>query len=145
MGTARSILRERGDDIGWCRNLGGGTFGPREAVTTTLDGANAVAASDLDGDGLLDVVASGGIADEVRWYRNLGAGTFGTGSLVDGAADGVNSVATGDLDGDGLPEVLSAARALTGLRGTGTPWGTATATASPITRPRLRERGLRWR
>jgi hypothetical protein len=81
-------------------------------ITSGWTGANAVEAADLDGDGLVDAVASAGIADEVRWFRNLGAGTFGPGQLIDAAADGANSVACGDLDGDGLPEVLSAARAL---------------------------------
>jgi FG-GAP-like repeat/ASPIC and UnbV len=64
---------------------------------------------DLDGDGLLDVVASAiGFGDQIRLFRNAGTGTFEertAASGLDGITGGLNLVHT-DFDNDGRPDIL---------------------------------------
>jgi hypothetical protein len=68
-----------------------------------------IAAADIDGDGLLDLVATTGEAREVAWWRNPGD------SASDWARGEIGSVpemvfpdrvAAADLDGDGHPDVV---------------------------------------
>ena len=101
-----------GDDkIAWYENEDGlGGFGPQQLITTLADGARAVVAADLDGDGDADVLSASKLDDEVAWYENLdGLGTFGPQQIVTAAAGGATSIFAADLDGDGDPDVLAAA------------------------------------
>ncbi|MDP6940371.1 MAG: VCBS repeat-containing protein, partial [Planctomycetota bacterium] len=58
------------DKIAWYENQGGGSFGPQQVITTSADGASAVYATDLDGDGDADVLAASGLGDKIAWYEN---------------------------------------------------------------------------
>jgi hypothetical protein len=63
---------------------------------------------DLDGDGLLDVVASAiGFGDQIRLFRNTGTGTFEERTAASGldGITGLNRVHT-DFDNDGRPDIL---------------------------------------
>jgi hypothetical protein len=72
------------------------------------DGASFVYATDLDGDGDLDVL-SASWHDNIAWYENTdGTGQFGQQNVITTAADGAQSVYAADLDGDGDQDVLSA-------------------------------------
>ncbi|MFQ6604417.1 MAG: fibronectin type III domain-containing protein [Fidelibacterota bacterium] len=61
-----------GDDkIAWYENTdGNGTFGAQQVITTLADGAQSVYASDLDGDGDMDVLSASYLDDKVAWYEN---------------------------------------------------------------------------
>jgi hypothetical protein len=100
-----------GDDaIGWIENTdGGGGFGALEVISTLADGAEAVFAADIDGDGDIDALSLSRDDDVVAWYENTdGAGGFGSRAVISALADYGYSVFAADLDGDGDVDVLSA-------------------------------------
>jgi hypothetical protein len=98
------------DEIAWYENTdGAATFGSQQVISTLTDGAQSVAAADIDGDGDLDVLSASLNDDEIAWYENTdGAGTFGSQQVISTLADGARSVAAADIDGDGDLDVLSA-------------------------------------
>ncbi|MEM7305463.1 MAG: FG-GAP-like repeat-containing protein [Planctomycetota bacterium] len=100
-----------GDDkVAWYENTDGlGAFGPQQLISSTADGAFAVAAADVDGDGDLDVVAGSFSDDTIAWFENTdGLATFGPGQTITTAADAFQSLRATDLDGDGDLDLLSA-------------------------------------
>ncbi|MEX0936422.1 MAG: VCBS repeat-containing protein [Pirellulales bacterium] len=99
------------DTVAWFENVDGqGTFGPKRQLTTSADGASAVVADDVDGDGDLDVIYAA--VNHIGWHENTDArGTFGPSQSVDSAIQSAVSVATGDLDGDGDIDVAAASLA----------------------------------
>jgi hypothetical protein len=96
------------DKIAWYENLGGGSFGPQQVITTSADAASSVYATDLDGDGDADVLSASWNDNKIAWYENLGGGSFGVQQVISTAAQGAQSVYATDLDGDGDADVLSA-------------------------------------
>lgn len=84
-------------------------FAAQDVVTTAADRPTDVHASDLDGDGDLDVLSASSNDDKIAWHENLGGGVFGPQQLISTAADQPRSVFAVDLDGDGDHDVLSAA------------------------------------
>ncbi len=98
------------DKIAWYENTNGlGSFGPQKLVSTAVDYAVSVFATDLDGDGDADVLSASYDDDHVAWYRNVdGLGNFGPLRPISASADGAWHVFAADLDGDGDPDVLSA-------------------------------------
>ena len=102
------------DSIAWYRNLGGGNFGDpatnrRDISSLATDGASAVQAADLDGDGDLDVISTSANDDRLAWYVNNGGGDFGNPTTnqvpiatADGAADvvAVDRVSTDPADSE---------------------------------------------
>jgi len=104
------------DKIAFYENTDGqGTFGSQQVITTETNGAAFVFASDLDGDGRMDVLSASGLDDEIAWYRNREAsqwdGLF-IEHLIDADFNGVNSISNADLDGDGDEDVIGAAQYL---------------------------------
>ncbi|MFC2126435.1 FG-GAP-like repeat-containing protein, partial [Bacteroidota bacterium] len=78
-------------------------------ITTLADGAYSVYASDLDGDGDMDVLSGSYGDDKIAWYENTdGTGTFGTQQTITLLTDGAWSVYAADLDRDEDMDVLSA-------------------------------------
>ena len=96
--------------IAWYENLdGAGSFGPQRIISITADGAKSVFASDVDGDGDVDVLSASFYDDKIAWYENLdGAGSFGPQRIISTAAAAARSVFAADVDGDGDTDVLSA-------------------------------------
>ena len=96
--------------VAWYENIDGkGTFGTQNVLDPGLTEARAVIAADFDGDGRLDVAATGtGSSDNVRVYLNLGSGSF-TPAAVVGDASGAQDVAAADMDGDGDLDLVVAA------------------------------------
>jgi hypothetical protein len=98
------------DEIAWYENTDGdGTFGAQQVISTSADGAEAVFAADVDGDGDLDVLSASSLDDKIAWYENTdGSGTFGAQQVISTAADDARSVFADDLNGDGTPDAISA-------------------------------------
>ena len=98
--------------IAWYENTdGAGIFGRQLVITETAQWAQAVFATDLDGDGDVDVLSASGVDDKIAWYENTdGTGTFGPQRVITTEADDARSVFAADLDGDGDIDVLSASR-----------------------------------
>jgi len=84
------------------------------AVKHTVDGnfigAYSVYATDVDGDGDMDVLGAAFSADDITWWENTdGTGTSLAEHTIDGDFDGAWSVYAADVDGDGDMDVLGAA------------------------------------
>ena len=76
----------------------------------SFDGAGAVYAADIDGDGDMDVLGAAFNGDDLAWWENTtGDGTSWTEHMLDGSFDGAWSVYAADVDGDGDMDVLGAA------------------------------------
>ena len=88
--------------IAWYENTDGlGTFGAQQVISSTMNGARAAIAVDLDGDTFKDVIAVSFDDDKVSWFKNTdGLGAFGTEMVVSSIADGATDVVGADLDGD---------------------------------------------
>lgn len=74
-------------------------------VAGTFDGVEGVFATDLDGDGDIDLLAAASNADYVSWFENDGAENF-TGHTIGTGVSGAISVDAADMDGDGDIDVL---------------------------------------
>ncbi|MDP6940370.1 MAG: VCBS repeat-containing protein, partial [Planctomycetota bacterium] len=72
-----------GDDkIAWYENLGSGSFGPQQVISTLATYPRSEYATDLDGDGDADVLAASHGDDKIVWYENQGGGSFGFEQVV---------------------------------------------------------------
>ena len=76
-------------------------------ITTSAVGAQSVFASDVDGDGDMDVLSASRDDDKIAWYENDGSQNFTTHDITT-SADCAYSVFASDVDGDGDMDVLSA-------------------------------------
>ena len=101
---------EADDRVAWYENTdGAGTFGSQQIISSLADGAYAVSAADLDGDGDIDVLSASDNDDKVAWYENVdGLGTFGSEQVVTLDANGAYSMFAADIDGDGAVDAVAA-------------------------------------
>ena len=86
------------------------TFSEQIIIQENLtDGACSVYATDIDGDGDMDILSVSWGDDKIAWYENTdGSGTFGPQQVITTSANSAESVYAVDLDGDGDFDVLSA-------------------------------------
>lgn len=98
--------------IAWQENIDGlGSFGPQQVITDTLASTMYVYASDLDGDGDMDILALAAFEDLIVWFENTdGLGSFGSQRIISTVTDLPLEIVTADLDGDGDMDVISASR-----------------------------------
>ena len=108
--TDVSIFGSPYDSIEWYANDGLGNFSFQPIIDQGMSiiGAVSVYATDLDGDGDMDVLSASRDDDKIAWYPNDGSGNFGTQQVITTAADSAYDVYATDLDGDGDMDVLSA-------------------------------------
>ncbi len=94
------------NSVYWFENQGGPSlFGDQQTVTTEAQRGQDVAASDVDGDGDLDILSASyyGADAKIAWFENLrtdGAASFGPERLITRDSVGVESIALADMDGD---------------------------------------------
>jgi hypothetical protein len=83
-------------------------FGPQQIISTNIGGARSVFASDLDGDGDMDILSASRFDDKVSWFKNTdGLGSFGDENIITDNLPFASIVFAIDLDGDGDNDVLS--------------------------------------
>ncbi|WP_400079242.1 T9SS type A sorting domain-containing protein [Winogradskyella sp. R77965] len=112
------VLSASADDgkIAWYENIDGlGMFGNENIITTLASQAGSVYASDLDGDGDMDVLSASFLDGKIAWYENLDSqGTFGDQQIVY-MSNNARSVHVLDADNDGDMDVLSVTQTQDGV------------------------------
>lgn len=95
--------------VSWYENLDGqGNFGPKQIVDGTGMSANMVAAGDITGNGVMDIVFVSPGDNEVAWFENLdGLGNFGPKKTITNTLTKAWAVYIADLDNDGDMDVLA--------------------------------------
>lgn len=107
-GRTDIVFAARFGEAQWQRNTGGGVFSPAEVLRDSqgLGGAN-VGVTDLEGDGDLDILTTGGrdhIVNKAPHLRCAAKATPYAGTALTGAVD----LTTGDLNNDGWPDLIAA-------------------------------------
>ena len=118
--------------VSWWQNLdGSGENWTERTIINSINYGQAVHATDMDGDGDLDVIAMGW--DNLYWFENNdGLGTSWTNHQVPGAFAGGQAVLAVDMFGYGLPVILGTY----GISGTTKPF---------VLWERMDDGGLTWR
>ncbi len=95
--------------IVWYENIDGlGNFGDENFITNNIDVITDIYASDLDGDGDIDILSASRNDNKIAWYENTdGQSSFSAQKLISDTASFAFSVYTTDIDNDGDQDVLS--------------------------------------
>ncbi len=96
--------------VGVFLNQGAGILGGQLTTPATATGAieaGAIAASDLDADGRIDLVSSNWAANTVSVFRNSGAGVFSNPVDYATVGDLASGVCVADFNGDGRPDLVA--------------------------------------
>ncbi len=98
------------NDITWWENNdGSGTSWTEHIIDGNFSSAVTVYATDVNGDGYIDVLGSATGANSVAWWENIdGSGTLWTKHIIDSLSDPWSVYAT-DINNDGYTDVLSSA------------------------------------
>jgi hypothetical protein len=125
--------------VAWYENvLGDGSLWTTRTITVAANGAMSVFASDVDGDGDMDVLSASASDDKVAWYENsAGDGSAWTSHTITTSADGASSAFAADVDADGDIDALSASSSddkvawYENSAGNGSVWTVHTITTAP--------------
>ena len=85
-------------------------FSNEKVISDQTEEPASIYATDIDGDGDMDVLSAFPNVNKVVWYTNDGSGNFSEQRIITTEVDGVKSVYATDIDGDGDMDVLSASR-----------------------------------
>jgi outer membrane protein OmpA-like peptidoglycan-associated protein len=128
------------DKVAWYENEDGkGEKWQEHLVTRKANGANAVWAADIDGDGDQDILCASEQDKRITWYENTlntseKKGKGWVAHTITRQAGGACSVCVADIDGDGHPDVVSGSRKddkaawYRNKKGKGTSWAKRTIT-----------------
>lgn len=94
------------DTIRWASNDGTGHFAPAQVIAYGSNYLFDLEASDIDGDGDLDILTASEVDNRLAWYANDGSMTCGPPQDIEHGLQGPSSIAAGDLDGDGDNDVV---------------------------------------
>lgn len=95
----------------WFRNLGPGVYSNSISIDRLPGAILHITTADLNTDGHLDVVVSGGnFGFSLSYYPNDGLGNFGGPVPINGTSDGFFDVHCADIDGDDDLDVVASAR-----------------------------------
>jgi len=100
------------DTVGWYESDGAPVPSyTRRILSTEADGACAVCAADVDGDGDTDVLCASQNDDTVAWFESDGGSppSFAEHGIAS-SADGASCVCTADVDRDGDVDIISSSR-----------------------------------
>ena len=110
LGTSKGIS---GNQMRWWENSGGdASHWTEHAISSIIDGWFTMVATDLDGDGDLDVLGAAAGDTGIVWWEN--DGTPGDGEWIEHSVDddfAAVDVASVDVNGDGFMDVLGASQA----------------------------------
>ena len=95
--------------IAWYENLGDGTFGPQQVLSTNTYSRRFIQAVDLDLDGDMDILSPSLSDDEIVWFENMGGGIFSEKQVLTTDVNDPVVAYASDMDGDGDLDILSAA------------------------------------
>ena len=85
-----------------------------ERVEILADGASAVDAADIDGDGDIDLMSASRFDDKISWYENNGSQNF-TEHILTTNANHAHSVLASDLNSDGLMDIIGCSREINNI------------------------------
>lgn len=86
-----------------------GSIFTKHVLDWDFDGASAIHAADIDGDGDIDILGAADDADEIAWWRNDGGNNY-TKQIVTDQFRGAHAVYAADIDGDGDTDILGGAQ-----------------------------------
>ncbi|GJM26968.1 MAG: hypothetical protein DHS20C16_33830 [Phycisphaerae bacterium] len=103
-------IGEDGNTIDWYENTDGmGTFGPQQVITASANGVSRVSATDIDGDGDIDLLWASKGDDNIVFYENTdGNGSFVKKKVFSAFATNSSNIFATDIDRDGDLDVLEA-------------------------------------
>lgn len=106
------VCKRGGPSLGWMEHTANGNFTALQEITSNFTGGMYAQAVDMNGDGLLDLVASnenafaGGV-DQIAWFANLGNNQFGTQQDIYAGEPPLEKFVLEDFDLDGRKDIIA--------------------------------------
>lgn len=97
------------DVVAWYENLGGGTFGPRQRITTSVTWPRSAVMIDADEDGDPDIITANGSGSNAKlvWIPYEADQLYGPEQTIATQAWGTRQVLGADIDQDGLQDIVT--------------------------------------
>jgi len=91
----------------WFENDGNENFSTQKVLHERAIVATSIISSDLDNDGMLDILSVFSGKSEIAWFRNEGNSDFSTINTIFNRPSGTISIENADFDLDGIQDVLT--------------------------------------